>query len=79
MMALVSWALSPIGRALAAAGAILAGLVAVYLKGRHEGVQALEKEQNDAAQDRLRRAMRAADSVLDDPERLREPDQFQRK
>ena len=76
---MIAWLWSPFGRALAAAGAILAGLVAVYLKGRHEGIQALEKEQNDASQDRLRRAMRAADSVIDDPERLREPDQFQRK
>jgi len=79
MMALISWALSPIGRALAAVGAILGALLAVYLKGRREGVQALEKEQNDAAQDRLRRAMRAADRIGDDPERLREPDQHQRR
>ena len=76
---ILAWLWSPIGRALAAVGAILGALVAVYLKGRREGVQALEKEQNDASQDRLRRAMRAADSVSDDPKRLREPDQFERK
>lgn len=76
---MLAWLWSPIGRALAAAGAILGALLAVYLKGRREGVQALEKEQNDAAQDRIRRAMRAADRVGDDPQRLREPDQHQRK
>lgn len=76
---MIAWLWSPIGRALAAVGAICATLVAVYLKGRREGVQALEKDQNEAAQERLRRAMRAGNSVADDPERLREPDQFQRK
>lgn len=76
---ILAWLWSPIGRALAAVGAILGALLAVYLKGRREGVQALEKEQADAAHDRLRRAMRAADLIDADPERLREPDQHQRR
>lgn len=74
---ILAWLWSPIGRALAAIGAILGALMAVYLKGRREGAQELERQQNEAAQDRLRRAMRAADSV--DSARLREPDQYQRK
>ena len=76
---MIAWLLSPIGRALAAIGAILGMLAAVYVKGRREGVQELEREQHEAAQDRLRRAMRAGASVHDDARRLREPDQHQRK
>jgi hypothetical protein len=74
---MIAWLWSPFGRALAAVGAVLGTLVAVYLKGRREGVQELEREQNEASQDRLRRAMRAADRI--DAERLREPDEHQRK
>ena len=74
---MIAWLWSPFGRALAAVGAILGALMAVYLKGRREGVQELERQQNEAAQDRLRRAMRAAGSI--DADRLREPDENQRK
>ena len=74
---MMAWLWSPFGRALAAVGAILGTLMAVYLKGRREGAQELERQQNEASQDRLRRAMRAADRI--DSERLREPDQYQRK
>lgn len=74
---MIAWLWSPFGRALAAIGAVIGALIAIYIKGSREGAQELERQQNEAAQDRLRRAMRAADSI--DDERLREPDQYQRK
>ncbi len=74
---MITWLWSPIGRALATIGAILAAFIAVYMKGRQTGAQELERQQNEAAQDRLRRAMRAGIAV--DPDRLREPDENQRQ
>lgn len=66
MMALLSWLWSPIGRALAGVGAILAAALAIYLKGRAEGIEALRLEQLEHNERRLRDALENEDRVRRD-------------
>jgi len=57
---------SPIGRWLAAVGATLSLLLAVYLKGRSEGKEAIRQDQESERNRRARNAIQADDSVRRD-------------
>lgn len=55
------WAylISPIGQRLAAVGAFLAGVLALYWRGRRDGVETLRREQAEAANRRTQNALEA--------------------
>ena len=60
------WLLSPIGRWAAAIGAALSILFAAYIKGRREGKEALERDQQNERERRARAAIEAGDNVRRD-------------
>lgn len=60
------WLLSPIGRWLSAAGAMLTLLAALYMKGRRAGIEALQREQEVERNRRARNAIQADDAVRRD-------------
>lgn len=60
------WLLSPIGRWAAAIGAALSILFAAYVKGRREGKEALERDQQNERERRARAAIQAGDNVRRD-------------
>lgn len=60
------WLLSPIGRWAAAIGAALSILFAAYVKGRREGKEALERDQQNERERRARAAVQAGDNVRRD-------------
>lgn len=60
------WILSPIGRWVAAIGAALSILFAAYVKGRREGKEALERDQQNERERRARAAIEAGDNVRRD-------------
>lgn len=58
--------LSPIGRWISAIGAAIGLLLAVYLRGRGEGKDALLKDQSDERNRRAKDAIQADDAVRRD-------------
>jgi hypothetical protein len=74
----MTWLLSPIGRFLAAVGAIIAAIATIYAKGRADGKAKVENEAVKDALGRTQDAIDAGDAVARDPARLRESDGFRR-
>lgn len=66
MTILFSWLWSPIGRTITAIGALFAAALAIYLKGRAEGIEALRLEQLEHNERRLRDALENEDRVRRD-------------
>ena len=58
-MIALTWIWRSFGRWLAAAGAAVAMLFAVYIKARNDGKEALRREQEDERNRRLRNAVEA--------------------
>ena len=58
-MIALTWIWHSFGRWLAAAGAAVAMLFAVYIKARNDGKEALRREQEDERNRRLRNAVEA--------------------
>lgn len=74
----MNWLLSPIGRFVAALGAVLTAIAAIYAKGRSDGKDKVEAEAKEDALRRTQDAVSAGDAVSRDPSRLRESDGFRR-
>lgn len=62
----LNWILSPVGRWLSSAGAVIALVFTIYMKGRREGKAAIEKEQDDERAKRAKRVVEADDRVRRD-------------
>ena len=74
----MNWLLSPIGRFIAALGAVLTAIAAIYAKGRSDGKEKVESAAKEDALRRTQDAVSAGDAVSRDPARLRESDGFRR-
>lgn len=74
----MSWLLTPIGRWLSSAMAVLAGIGAIYLKGRRDAKATLEQKAQADALTRTQNSLRAGDAVRTDAGRLRDDDGHRR-
>jgi hypothetical protein len=79
-MGWLTWMLSPVGRWVSGAGAVLAAFVTVYLRGRSDAADRMRRLQAEDANRRLRDALQADDGVRRDiaAGRLREDDGHRR-
>jgi hypothetical protein len=77
---MLAWLLGPIGRWFGAAGAIIAGVLTVYLKGRQDASERMKRLQAEDANRRIKDALQADDGVRRDIDRgrLRDNDGFRR-
>jgi hypothetical protein len=77
---MIAWLLGPIGRWFGAAGAIIAGVLTVYLKGRQDASERMKRLQAEDANRRVRDALQADDGVRRDIDRgrLRDDDGYRR-
>lgn len=71
---MISWLLSPIGRAVASIGGVVVAILAIYGKGRSDAKSKIRGESNEEAIRRTNSAIIAGDSVSRDPSRVREDD-----
>ena len=76
---MITWFLAtPVGRALAAAVAVVAALLTVYTKARRDGRNAERSEAQADALKRTQDAIRAGDRASVTSDRLRNDDGFRR-
>lgn len=77
---MIAWLLGPIGRWVGAAGAVVAGILTVYLKGRQDAKDRLRRLQAEDANRRIGDALKADDGVRRDVDagRLRDDDGHRR-
>jgi hypothetical protein len=78
---MIAWLLGPIGRWFGAAGAVIAGVLTVYLKGRQDASDRMKRLQAEDANRRMQDALKADDSVRRDIAAggLRRDDGFKRR
>ncbi len=76
----MSWLFGPLGRVFGAAGAVIAGVLAVYLKGRQDAADRMRRLQAEDANRRLKDAFEADNRVRRDAAsgRLRDDDGHRR-
>ena len=75
---MISWLLSPIGRAVASIGGVVVAILAIYGKGRADAKSKIRSQANEEALRRTNKAIAAGDAVTSDPSRLLEDDGHRR-
>lgn len=77
---MIAWLLGPIGRWFGAAGAVVAGVLTIYGKGRKDAADRVRRLQAEDANRRMRDALEADDRVRRDVAsgRLRDDDGHRR-